>query len=66
TPDPQIRSLMLYPAELWVRGDAQIEALGRLGKPLFCTFRDRVSRHCTQAQLLPRHIRSSDIERMPI
>ena len=35
TPDPQIRSLMLYPAELRVRqGSAQIEGVAGSGNPL--------------------------------
>lgn len=35
TPDPQIRSLMLYPAELRVRGEAPLRASARGRNPLF-------------------------------
>ena len=35
TPDPQIRSLMLYPAELRVRGEAPLRPVARGRNPLF-------------------------------
>ena len=35
TPDPQIRSLMLYPAELRVRGEAPLRGSARVRNPLF-------------------------------
>src|SRR3989344_7639531 len=59
TSDPQIRSLMLYPAELRVRGDAPLRGSVQGRNPLF-----QLCDHGA-GRLVPRRVETGDFARLP-